>query len=472
MPFNERERTMVNGNGIYVPEIDLQCQSTNGVNLVDIISTIETKQATVGVVGLGYVGLPLVLCFAEKGFPSVGFDTDTTKINALSNGRSYIKHIPSSRVEKAVAEKRFIPAYDFSKLSACDAILIAVPTPLNKNREPDISFVASTCETLAHYLRKGQLVVLESTTYPGTTEEIVVPTLERSGLKVDQDFFVAYSPEREDPNNPQYSTETIPKIIGSTSPAGLTIAEALYRQIVVQTVPVSSTRVAEATKLVENIFRSVNIALVNELKMTFMRMGIDIWEVIEAAKTKPFGYMPFYPGPGLGGHCIPIDPFYLTWKAREYGLNTRFVELAGEINTRMPEFVVMRTAEALNSQGKPVKGSRILCLGVSYKPDLDDVRESPAFEIMTRLQELGAAVAYHDPYVPVIPPTRNHARWAGVASVPYNEETIRSFDVVLILTHHKVVDYEMTFRAAPLIVDTRGVMKQNGWGGLAKVWMA
>lgn len=463
---------MFNGYGVCVPEIDLERHSINGVNLVDIISKIETKQATVGVVGLGYVGLPLVLCFAEKGFPCVGFDTDESKINALSNGRSYIKHIASSRVERVVAEARFTPLYDFSKVSECDAILIAVPTPLNKNREPDISFVVSSCETLAQYLRKGQLVVLESTTYPGTTEEVVVPTLERSGLKVDQDFFVAYSPEREDPNNTQYSTQTIPKVIGSTSPAGLVIAESLYRQVVVQTVPVSSTRVAEATKLVENIFRSVNIALVNELKMTFMRMGIDIWEVIEAAKTKPFGYMPFYPGPGLGGHCIPIDPFYLTWKAREYGLNTRFVELAGEINTRMPEFVVIRTAEALNSRGKPVKGSRVLCLGLSYKPDLDDVRESPAFEIMTRLRELGADVAFYDPYVPVIPPTRDHRCWAGLASVPWDEETIRSFDIVVILTHHKVVDYDMIIRLAPLIVDTRGVMKQNGWAGWKKVWMA
>ena len=354
-----------------------------------LLNLISNKSATVGVVGLGYVGLPLLLCFVEKGFKAIGFDIDAKKTDTLTKGESYIKHIPAMRIGAAAASGLFTATTDFSQIKKCDAVLIAVPTPLNKNREPDMSFIILTAEALAPHVRAGQLFVLESTTYPGTTDEVMVPILERNGLKVDQDFFAAFSPEREDPNNSDYRTETIPKVVGATSPEGLAVAEALYQQIVVRTVPVSSTRAAEATKLMENIFRSVNIALVNELKLTFMKMGIDIWEVIDAAKTKPFGFMPFYPGPGLGGHCIPIDPFYLTWKAREFGVSTRFIELAGEINTAMPDFVVQRVMEVLNEHGKPLKGSRILMLGLAYKANVDDDRESPSYHLIEKLEEKG-----------------------------------------------------------------------------------
>ncbi|MEO8167961.1 MAG: nucleotide sugar dehydrogenase, partial [bacterium] len=334
---------------------------------------------------------------------------------------------------------------------------IAVPTPLIKNREPDMSFIISTAEALAPHVRSGQLYVLESTTYPGTTDEVMVPILERSGLKVDKDFFAAFSPEREDPNNPDFSTETIPKVVGATSPEGLAVAEALYQQIVIRTVPVSSTRAAEATKLMENIFRSVNIALVNELKVTFMKMGIDIWEVVDAAKTKPFGFMPFYPGPGLGGHCIPIDPFYLTWKAREFGVSTRFIELAGEINTAMPDFVVHRVMEVLNDYGKPMKGSRILMLGLAYKANVDDDRESPSYHLMERLEERGAIVEYNDPWVPVIKMTREHPRYAGKASVAITS----GYDLILIATAHD--EYKkLDFSGFDIpIVDTRNIAR-NG----------
>jgi len=414
----------------------------------------------VGVIGLGYVGLPLALCFAEKGFRTIGFDIDQSKVDSLRAGKSYIKHIGMERIERANKTSLFDSTTDFSKLSECDAILIAVPTPLSKNREPDMSYVRTTCECVARHLRQGQLVVLESTTYPGTTEEVVVPILERSELKVDKDFFVAYSPEREDPNNGQYTTETIPKVVGSTSPDGLAVAEALYRQIVVKTVPVSSTRVAEATKLMENIFRSVNIALVNELKVTFMKMGIDIWEVIEAAKTKPFGYMPFYPGPGLGGHCIPIDPFYLTWKAREYGVTTRFIELAGEINTSMPDFVVSRVMEVLNEHGKPLKGAKILILGVAYKANVDDDRESPSYRLMEKLEQKGAIVHYNDPYVPVIKHVREYPKFAGRKSVDVSADC----DLILIATAHDIYKKMDFGKLGVPIVDTRNILgAMNGF---------
>lgn len=420
-----------------------------------LIKKIAARKAVVGVIGLGYVGLPLSLCFAEKGFKSVGFDIDDSKVNSLTGGQSYIKHIPSQRIHKAVSSGLFEATADFSRLNDCDAILIAVPTPLSKNREPDMSFVVSTCETIAKHLRRGQLVVLESTTYPGTTEEVVVPTLEKSGLKVDKDFYAAFSPEREDPNNGKYTTETIPKVVGATSQDGLAVADALYSQIVVKTVPVSSTKVAEATKLMENIFRSVNIALVNELKVTFMKMGIDIWEVIEAAKTKPFGYMPFYPGPGLGGHCIPIDPFYLTWKAREYGMTTRFIELAGEINTSMPDFVVSRVMEVLNGYGKPLKGSRILILGLAYKANVDDDRESPSYHLMEKLEAAGAVVSYNDPNIPEIRPSREFAQYAGRKSVDISED----FDLFLIAAAHN--EYKkMSLESYDVpIVDTRKIVR-------------
>lgn len=419
-----------------------------------LIKKITAREAVVGVIGLGYVGLPLSLCFAEKGFKSVGFDIDDSKVNSLTGAQSYIKHIPSQRIKKAVSSGLFEATTDFCRLKDCDAILIAVPTPLSKNREPDMSFVVSTCETIAKHLRRGQLVVLESTTYPGTTEEVVVPTLEKSGLKVDKDFYAAFSPEREDPNNGKYTTETIPKVVGATSKDGLAVADALYSQVVVKTVPVSSTKVAEATKLMENIFRSVNIALVNELKVTFLKMGIDIWEVIEAAKTKPFGYMPFYPGPGLGGHCIPIDPFYLTWKAREYGMTTRFIELAGEINTSMPDFVVNRVMEVLNEHGKPLKGSRILILGLAYKANVDDDRESPSYRLMEKLEERGAVVSFNDPYVPVIKRLREYPRFAGRRSVEVNSDC----DLILIATPHDAYRKIAFEQMHVPVVDTRNIM--------------
>ena len=425
----------------------------------ELLAKLDNKSFVVGVIGLGYVGLPLLHCFVEKGFRSIGFDIDGSKVNSLAKGKSYIKHISSERIQRAVASGRFSVTSDFSRLKECDAILIAVPTPLNKNREPDMSFIVATCEAIAPHIRKGQMVVLESTTYPGTTEEVMVPILEKSGLKVDKDFYVAFSPEREDPNNPDYTTETIPKVVGSTSPDGLAVVDAVYKQIVVRTVPVSSVKVAEAAKLMENIFRAVNIALVNELKVTFMKMGIDVWDVIEAAKTKPFGYMPFYPGPGLGGHCIPIDPFYLTWKAREYGVNTRFIELAGEINTAMPDFVVNRVMEALNEAGKPLKGAKILMLGLAYKANVDDDRESPSYHLIEKLEERGASVSYNDPYIPTIKHTREFPKFAGRKSV----EISNAFDLILVATAHdefKKINFDQF--TVP-VVDTRNiVVRKNG----------
>ena len=425
----------------------------------ELLAKLENKSFVVGVIGLGYVGLPLLHCFVEKGFRSIGFDIDRSKVDSLAKGISYIKHISSERIRRAVASGRFSVTSDFSRLKECDAILIAVPTPLNKNREPDMSFIVATCEAIAPHIRKGQMVVLESTTYPGTTEEVMVPILEKSGLKVDRDFYVAFSPEREDPNNPDYTTETIPKVVGSTSPDGLAVVDAVYKQIVVRTVPVSSVKVAEAAKLMENIFRAINIALVNELKVTFMKMGIDVWDVIEAARTKPFGYMPFYPGPGLGGHCIPIDPFYLTWKAREYGVNTRFIELAGEINTAMPDFVVNRVMEALNDAGKPLKGAKILMLGLAYKANVDDDRESPSYHLIEKLEERGASVSYNDPYIPTIRPTREFPKFAGRKSV----EISNAFDLILVATAHdeyKKINFDQF--TVP-VVDTRNiVVRKNG----------
>ncbi len=421
------------------------------------LQKIQNKKAVVGVIGLGYVGLPLNLCFVEKGFRSIGFDIDRSKIDALLQGKSYIKHIPANRIASAIKSRLFDATVDFSRLKECDAILIAVPTPLNKNREPEMEYIVKTCEAIVPNLQQGQLIVLESTTYPGTTVEVVVPILEKSGLKVDIDFYVAFSPEREDPNNPEYRTETIPKVVGSTSPEGLTVADLLYKQIVVRTVPVSSTQVAEATKLMENIFRSVNIALVNELKMTFMKMGIDIWEVIEAAKTKPFGFMPFYPGPGLGGHCIPIDPFYLTWKAREYGVNTRFIELAGEINTAMPEFVVQRVMEVLNEYGKPLKGSKILLLGLAYKANVDDDRESPSYVLMEKLEAKGASVDFNDPFVSIVKPTREHSQFMGKKSV----EISGGYDLILIATAHDVYKTMDLLSLNIPILDTRHLIHIN-----------
>ncbi len=411
------------------------------------------------VVGLGYVGLPLAIQFARSNANVVGLDIDQSKVDSINEGRSYIKHVSSATIAEQLHAHRLSASGDFNRIKDAEAVIICVPTPLGKNREPDISFIIKTGRLIAPHLARGALVVLESTTYPGTTDEDLRMVLEEnSGLKAGVDFHLAFSPEREDPGNPNSVVATIPKVVGGFTPACLEKAVALYSIAIEQLVPVSSCRVAEAAKLLENIFRSVNIALVNELKVVYGAMGIDIWEVINAARTKPFGFMAFYPGPGLGGHCIPIDPFYLTWKAREYGHNTRFIELAGEINTAMPEFVIRRVSDALNEAGKAVKGSRVLVLGLAYKPDVDDERESASYTLMSLLSERGAQVEYYDPYVPVIRPTREHPQWAGKTSVDWSRVTISQFDLVLIATNHAGVNYQELADWAPRIVDTRNAM--------------
>jgi UDP-N-acetyl-D-glucosamine dehydrogenase len=426
----------------------------------------------IAIVGLGYVGLPLAIQFARANVNVIGLDIDAGKVDLVNKGRSYIKHIPPETVAEVVNQKKFCASTDFGRVSEVEAVIICVPTPLSKNREPDISFVLETGQAIAPYLCRGALVVLESTTYPGTTDEDLRSVLEAgSRMKAGVDFHLAFSPEREDPANEQSKVKLIPKVVGGHTPACLERAVALYGKTIDKVVPVSSCRVAEATKLLENIFRSVNIALVNELKLVYGAMGIDIWEVIEAARTKPFGFMPFYPGPGLGGHCIPIDPFYLTWKAREYGQHTRFIELAGEINTRMPEHVVRAVADALNTQCKAIKGSRILLLGLAYKPNVDDERESPSYALMKLLAERGAEVAYYDPYVPVIKPTREHPQFAGRKSVEWNRATIEAFDLVLIATNHSSVDYRELGDWARCIVDTRNAMA-GVHVATGKVWKA
>jgi UDP-N-acetyl-D-glucosamine dehydrogenase len=417
---------------------------------------------SIAVIGLGYVGLPLSLQFARSGVSVVGLDVDHAKVNLLNNGQTYIQHIKPEFIDSQVRARRFEASTDFSRIALVDAIIICVPTPLNKNREPDISYITDTGRNIAPHLRKGQLVVLESTTYPGTTDEDLRRVLEQgSGLKAGEDFHIAFSPEREDPGNPQSNVADIPKVIGGLTPACLEKAREIYGHAIKTLVSVSSCRAAEATKLLENIFRSVNIALVNELKVVYGAMGIDIWEVIAAAKTKPFGYMPFYPGPGLGGHCIPIDPFYLTWKAREYGQATRFIELAGEINTSMPEWVIQKVGEALNEYRKPLNGSRILILGLAYKADVDDMRESPTFTLLEKLKVKGALVDFYDPYISVITPTREHPDWTGVKSVLWSKDVISAYDCVLVSTAHKSVNYDQVLEWAQLIVDTRNVFKAN-----------
>ena len=413
----------------------------------------------IAVVGLGYVGLPLCLQFGRSGAEVLGLDIDGAKVEAVNAGRSYIAHIPAGTIQKLVGEKRLVASTDFARVRDVEAVIICVPTPLNKNREPDISYILKTGEAIAPHLSRGALVVLESTTYPGTTDEALRAVLEAgSKLKAGTDFHLAFSPEREDPGNPASKVAQIPKVVGGLTPACLEKAKALYGRAIETVVPVSSCRVAEAAKLLENIFRGVNIALVNELKVVYAAMGIDVWEVINAAKTKPFGYMPFYPGPGLGGHCIPIDPFYLTWKAREYGQNTRFIELAGEINTAMPQYVITRVAEALNARRKPVNGSRVLVLGLAYKANVDDDRESPTYHLLDLLKHHGADVAYYDPHVPVIRPTREHPHWAGTKSVAWNQATVSRFEVVLISTAHQAVNYQELADWSPCIVDTRNAM--------------
>ena len=426
----------------------------------------------IGIIGLGYVGLPLSLQFARSNCDVVGLDIDPAKITAITRGESYIKHIDGAAIAEQVRAGRFRASTDFQEIKALSAVIICVPTPLNKNREPDISYVLNTGRSIAPHLSCGCLVVLESTTYPGTTDEDLKAVLEEgSGMQAGRDFHLAFSPEREDPGNPESMVASIPKVVGGYTTACLEKAVALYRLAVNHVVPVSSCRVAEATKLLENIFRSVNIAMVNELKVVYAAMGIDIWEVIKAAKTKPFGFMAFYPGPGLGGHCIPIDPFYLTWKAREYGLATKFIELAGEVNTGMPLHVVNRTAEALNAQCKPVNGSRILLVGLAYKANVDDMRESPTFVLMDEFKRRGACVDYYDPYIPVVKPTREHGHWTGVASVEWKRQVIALYDAVVISTAHRTVDYRELADWSQLIIDTRDAMScvsaVNG-----KIWKA
>ncbi len=423
-----------------------------------LLSAIGARTAKVGVVGLGYVGLPLVELFAGKGFHVVGFDIDERKTEALSAGRSYIGHITSDRVASMIQSGRFEATTDFSRMAGVDAIIICVPTPLGTHREPDLEPVIQTGKAIGKYLRPGQLVILESTTYPGTTRDVLRPELEAGGLKAGEDFLLAYSPEREDPGNPNFSAANIPKVVGGFTPDSARVAQALYGAVTPQVVPATSCEVAEACKILENTYRAVNIALVNELKIVFDRMGIDVWEVIDAAKTKPFGFQAFYPGPGLGGHCIPIDPFYLTWAARAYGVHTRFIELAGEINTSMPHYVIERLGAALNSRGKAIHGSRILVMGAAYKPNVDDCRESPSIELLEMLEERGARVSYNDPYVPHLPKMRAHE--ISLASQDLTPETLKAQDCVLLATDHAAYDWPALLPHIPLLVDTRGATRK------------
>jgi UDP-N-acetyl-D-glucosamine dehydrogenase len=418
-----------------------------------LMERIRNQTAEVGVVGLGYVGLPLAEAFAASGFTVRGYDIDDDKVSRLNRGESYIRHISSDRIGELLKTDRFFASSDPEVFRDVDVIVICVPTPLTEAREPDLSYVVATARMLSRQVRAGQLIVLESTTYPGTTEELLKPILEQSGLRAGAELFLAFSPEREDPGNPHYSTRTIPKVVGGINAASRDLAVAFYSSVVKQVVPVANTRIAEACKILENTYRAVNIALVNELKVVFDAMGIDVWDVIEAAKSKPFGFQPFYPGPGLGGHCIPIDPFYLTWAARRVGVNTKFIELAGEVNTQMPNYVLQRVAMALNDHGKPLKGSNVCVLGVAYKRDVDDPRESPAFTILEALEAKGALVSYHDPFVPALPAMRHHS--IKLKSTPLTGAFLSAQDAVVIVTDHSTVDYEFVVCNSRLVIDTR-----------------
>ena len=431
-----------------------------------LLDKINRKQVNIGIIGLGYVGLPLAREFLKKNFRVIGFDIDNEKVSKINAGKSYIKHIDSEFIKKYVSSNSFSATNDFGRLKEVDVIIICVPTPIGKHYEPDLSFVLNTTKIISQHLRKGQLVILESTTYPGTTEEELLPILSQTGLKVGKDFFLGYSPEREDPGNKKFSTATIPKVVSGITERCLSLVDALYKNIVIKTVPVSSTKIAEATKILENTYRAVNIALVNELKVIFDRMGIDVWEVINAAKTKPFGLKPFYPGPGLGGHCIPIDPFYLSWKAREYGLNTKFIELAGEINTSMPHYILQRTIDALNNRGKALNGSKILILGVAYKKDVDDDRESPAYAIMDLLIKRGANVFYNDPYIPYLKKSRKYD--FGLTSSKLTERFLKEMDAVIIITDHSSYDYQWILENSNLIIDTRDAINSPNKGKVIK----
>lgn len=424
-----------------------------------LIDSLNNKDSIISIVGLGYVGLPLMLRFAKVGYRVLGIDVDQEKVDHLNRGESYIQHIPSERIKEA-AKDRLEATTDFSRAKEADAIILCVPTPLNKYREPDLSYVLDSLEALLPHLRPGQVISLESTTYPGTTDEELLPRIESTGLKVGENVFLIYSPEREDPGNPEYVTATIPKVCGGYSPACLEAGMALYGQVINEVVPVSSTRVAEMTKLLENIHRSVNIGLANEMKIVADKMDINIHEVINAAATKPFGFVPYYPGPGIGGHCIPIDPFYLTWKSREFGLHTRFIELAGEINSSMPKWVVNKISDALNERGKAINGSKILILGIAYKKNVDDMRESPSVEIMGLLEQKGAELSYSDPYVPSFPPGRHHYKF-DLDSVELTAETVAEHDCVVLATAHKDYDYDFIKQHAQLIVDTRGAYVES-----------
>jgi UDP-N-acetyl-D-glucosamine dehydrogenase len=441
-----------------------------------LLKKIENKTAVIGIIGLGYVGLPLALEYATKGFKTIGFDIDERKIPILNSGKSYIKHIKEDKIKSTVSNKKFFATADFTRLPEADFLMICVPTPLNEHREPDMTYIENSGKMVAQYLRTGQFVSLESSTYPGTTEEILLPMFENAPITqsavgnkqsskvkkfvVGKDFFLAFSPEREDPNNPNYSTATIPKVVGGVTANCLKVALAIYNQVIVKTVPVSSPRAAEATKLLENIYRSINIALVNELKMVFERMNIDVWEVINAAATKPFGFQAFYPGPGLGGHCIPIDPFYLTWKAREFEISTKFIELAGEINTFMPYYVVEKAGEVLNKYKKSLNGSKVLILGASYKKDIDDMRESPSLKLIEILREKGAKVDYNDPYVPKLPKTRKYQY--DMESVELSKKNLAKFDLVLLSTDHSDYNYKFITINSKLILDTRNAFERAG----------
>ncbi len=427
---------------------------------------LNGRSAHAAIIGLGYVGLPLAMAVARGGFRVTGFDVDDTKPALLNAGTSYIGAVANSELAEHVSAKKFQATNDFARLRECDVIIICVPTPLDRHREPDLSYIEASGRQIAQTLRPGQLVVLESTTWPGTTREILKPILEESGLVCGKDFFLGFSPEREDPGNASFETVTIPKVVAGLGPEASKLVETFYASAVKQVVPVSSPDVAEAVKITENVFRAVNIALVNELKVIFSAMGIDVWEVIDAAKTKPFGFMPFYPGPGLGGHCIPIDPFYLTWKSREFDLPTRFIELAGEINVAMPRYVVEKLALALDSRHKKaLTGARVLVLGLSYKKNIPDIRESPSFKLMELLEQRGAMVDYHDPHVTEIPPTREHAAYTGRKSVALDAKSLSAYDAVLISTDHDAVDYALVSKHSKLVVDTRNVLAKNGLSG-------
>ncbi len=426
----------------------------------DITKRIEENSYTVGVIGLGYVGIPLALGFASKGIRVIGFDIDEGKISSLSEGKSYLEHIPSDHISKHVRDGSLQPTSDFKRISEVDAVILCVPTPLDAHLEPDLSYVEATLTQIVPYLKNGQIISLESTTYPGTTTEIVQPIIESKGLKVGESLSLVYSPEREDPGNERFSSTSIPKILGGVTEKCLEEGYALYSSVFPDVIKVSSTAVAEFTKLLENIYRSVNIGLVNEMKIIASKMGVDIWEVIDAAKTKPFGFKAFYPGPGLGGHCIPIDPFYLTWKAKEYGVNTKFIELAGEINRSMPEYVVSLAMQALNRKMRSINGSKILIIGLAYKANVDDMRESPAFYLMDSLKSEGAELSYYDPHIPKIPTTREHKEWTGLESISWEEETISQFDCVIIATAHDKVNFSDLAEWSDCIVDTRNAMSE------------